>query len=319
MRAHLGMISLFAFALPLVHGAAWGETPAAGTPAAGTPAAGTPAAETPAAQKPAPSADKPKASACDRHAFRAVIDVGHTLTVGGATSARGVYEYEFNLRLAKAVAHKLTDAGFDRTVLMITSEAPHAGLFKRSARANAMGADLFLAIHHDSVPDPMLEKWTYDGVEHTYNDRFPGHSIFISNDNPQRGRSLEFASLLGAQLKARGLKYTPHYTERFMGHRRRELVDAVNGVYRYDQLIVLRTTHMPAVLLEAGSIINRKEELELAKPERVALVADAALDAMETYCDAHGHNIAEVHPTHAQTASGHTARPTARPSASLRQ
>jgi N-acetylmuramoyl-L-alanine amidase len=155
----------------------------------------------------------------------------------------------------------------------------------------------------------MLEKWTYDGVEHTYNDRFPGHSIFISNDNPQSGRSLEFASLLGAQLKSRGLKYTPHYTERFMGHRRREIVDAANGVYRYDQLIVLRSTHMPAVLLEAGSIINRKEELELAKPERVALVADAALDAVESYCDAHGHRIAEAppHPAHAPTASGQTA------------
>jgi N-acetylmuramoyl-L-alanine amidase len=307
MRAHFGMISLLAVALPLLHGAAWGQTPAAETPAA----------ETPATQKPAPSADKPKASACDRHAFRAVVDVGHTLTVGGATSARGVYEYEFNLRLAKEVAHKLTDAGFDRTVLLITSEPARSALFTRSARANAMGADLFLAIHHDSVPDPMLEKWTYDGVEHTYNDRFPGHSIFISNDNPQRGRSLEFASLLGAQLKARGLKYTPHYTERFMGRRRREIVDAVNGVYRYDQLIVLRTTHMPAVLLEAGSIINRKDELELAKPERVALVADAALDAVETYCDAHGHHIAETppHPARAQTASGHTARP----SASLRQ
>ena len=194
--------------------------------------------------------------------------------------------------------NKLTDAGFDRTVLLITTDTAHSALFKRSSRANTMGADLFLAIHHDSVPDPMLEKWTYDGMEHTYNDRFPGHSIFISNDNPQRGRSLEFASLLGTQLKARGLKYTPHYTEKFMGHRRRELVDAVNGVYRYDQLIVLRTTHMPAVLLEAGSIINRNEEVELAKPERVALVADAALDATETYCDAHGHNIANrIRPT----------------------
>ena len=310
MRAHLGMIS-FLLALPLLHGAAWGEAPAAGTSAAGTPAA----------QKSAPTADKPKASACDRHAFRAVIDVGHTLGVGGATSARGIYEYEFNLRLAKQVVNKLTDAGFDRTVLLITTDTAHSALFKRSSRANTMGADLFLAIHHNSVPDPMLEKWTYDGVEHTYNDRFPGHSIFISNENPQRGRSLEFASLLGAQLKARGLKYTPHYTERFMGHRQRVLVDAVNGVYRYDQLIVLRTTHMPAVLLEAGSIVNRKEEVDLAKPERVALVADAALDAVETYCDTHGHNIAEAppHPAHAQTASGHTARPTTRPSASLRQ
>jgi N-acetylmuramoyl-L-alanine amidase len=299
MRAHLGMISLFA-ALPLLHGAAWGETPAA---------------QSPAVEKPAPAADKPKTSACDRHAFRAVIDVGHTLTVGGATSARGIYEYEFNLRLAKQVANKLTSAGFDKTVLLITTEPARSALFKRAARANAMGADLFLAIHHDSVPDQMLEKWTYDGAEHTYNDRFPGHSIFISNDNPQRGRSLEFASLLGAQLKARGLKYTPHYTERFMGHHQRVLVDAVNGVYRYDQLIVLRSTHMPAVLLEAGSIINRKEEVELAKPERVAMVADAALDAVENYCDVHGHRIAEApaHPAHGP------GKPPAPPSASLRQ
>jgi N-acetylmuramoyl-L-alanine amidase len=305
MRAHFGMISLFALALPLLHGAAWGETPATETPA-------------PSAEKPAPSADKTKASACDRHAFRAVIDVGHTQAVGGATSARGVYEYEFNLRLAKEVVNKLTSAGFDRTVLLVTTEPARSALFKRAARANAMGADLFLAIHHDSVPDQMLEKWTYDGVEHTYNDRFPGHSIFISNDNPQRGRSLEFASLLGAQLKARGLKYTPHYTEKFMGHRQRILVDAVNGVYRYDQLIVLRSTHMPAVLLEAGSIINRKEELELAKPERVALVADAALDAMESYCDAHGHHIAEA-PPHPAHAPGQTVRSGARSSASLHQ
>ena len=144
MRAHLGMISLFAVALTLFTGTAWSETPTTG--------------------KPAPSAKK-KASACDRHAFRAVIDVGHTLAVGGATSARGIYEYEFNLRLAKQIANELTSAGFDKTDLLITTEPAHSALFRRSSRANAMGADLFLSIHHDSVPDPMLEKWTYDGAE----------------------------------------------------------------------------------------------------------------------------------------------------------
>ena len=45
-----------------------------------------------------------------------------------------------------------------------------------------------------------------------------------------------------------------------MGRYRHELIDAEAGVYRYDHLIVLHAVHMPTVLLEAGSIINRQEE-----------------------------------------------------------
>ena len=52
-----------------------------------------------------------------------------------------------------------------------------------------------------------------------------------------------------------------------MGARRRHLVDAETGVYRYDQLLILRTARMPSVLLEAGSIINRDEEELMGKQE----------------------------------------------------
>ena len=97
-------------------------------------------------------------------------------------------------------------------------------------------------------------------------------------------RGLQFARLLGNQLKARGLQYTPHYTEKFMGHRQRQLVDSEAGVYRYDQLIVLRKTLMPAVLLEAGSIVNRDEELLLAGAERQSLISAAVADAIESFC-----------------------------------
>jgi hypothetical protein len=80
--------------------------------------------------------------------------------------------------------------------------------------------------------------------------------------------SLQFGKMLGQQLKAGGLQYTHHYTEKFMGSRQRQLLDAETGVYRYDQLIVLKDTHMPAALLEAGSIINRDEELAMETPAR---------------------------------------------------
>jgi N-acetylmuramoyl-L-alanine amidase len=237
------------------------------------------------AQQPGPSIKAP-ASVCDRSAFRVVVDVGHTSNAAGAESARGVFEYDFNLRLATQIEQSLIDAGFTKAVLLVTTEAPLAGLYPRAAVANGLAADLFLSIHHDAVPDSFLQTWEYDGAKHEYCDRFKGHSIFISHENGDYAGSLLFGQMLGSSLKARGLQYTPHYVEPIMGRRRRVLVDAQTGVYRYDQLIVLRQTRMPAVLLEAGSIVNRDEELLLASPEHQALISAAAAEAVENFCTA---------------------------------
>jgi N-acetylmuramoyl-L-alanine amidase len=233
------------------------------------------------AQQPTP-ADK----ACDRSAFRVIVDVGHTDRAGGALSARGVFEYDFNVRLASQIEDSLVDAGFAKAMLLVTTTAPKAGLFVRAALANSLHADLFLAIHHDAVPDAMLDTWNYEGVTRQYSDRFRGHSIFISRDNGDYGGSLLFGQMLGNSLKARGLQYTPHYVLPIMGKRRRLLVDPLAGVYRYDQLIVLRKTQMPAVLLEAGSIVNRDEELLLASPDHQALISAAATEAVAMFCAA---------------------------------
>ena len=225
-------------------------------------------------------------ASCDRASFRVILDVGHTVERHGVLSARGATEYMFNLRLANQIEQSLTAAGFAKTLELITAAPPRRGLFERAARANSLRADLFLSIHHDGVPDQFVEKWEYGGRERAFSDRFKGHSIFVSIDNGDFRGSLRFGRLLGNQLKARGLQYTSHYTERFMGNRRRQLVDAEAGVYRYDQLIVLRNTRMPAVLLEAGSIVNREEELLLDSPARQALIATAVTDAVEAFCAA---------------------------------
>ena len=235
-------------------------------------------------EEPAPGAAK--AGACLRSAFRAVVDVGHTVDVPGALSARGVPEYTFNLQLADAVKQALVDAGFDKTVRLITATAPWLGLVERATRANDMHADLFISIHHDSVPDYLIESWQYGGQENHFSDRFTGYAIFISNNNADRKGSLAFGRVLGEQLHARGLHYTHHYTLPLMGRYRHELLDAGSGVYRYDQLIVLKQTRMPAVLLEAGSIVNRQEEVQLASSERRLVVSEAVVAAVEDFCAA---------------------------------
>src|SRR3954470_13226189 len=89
-------------------------------------------AQTAAAPKEAASPPPP---ACKRDAFKAVVDVGHTLEHPGAFSARGVTEYDFNLNLAKAIEQKMTAAGFSRTVMLVTSGPTMKGLFERVRNA----------------------------------------------------------------------------------------------------------------------------------------------------------------------------------------
>jgi len=231
-------------------------------------------------------AGKSRRPACNPTAFRVVVDVGHTIEKPGARSARGIGEFEFNFRLASLAEQKLIEAGFEKSVLLMTAAPPRGSLFDRAGYANALPADLFLSIHHDSVPDRFLEKWDYEGEQRAFSDRFPGHSLFISRGNGNFKGSLLFGKLLGQQLQERDLLYTRHYTDPIMGSRQRELLDASAGVYRFDELVVLKETRMPAVLFEAGSIINRDEELVLASPERQSLISDAIVDAVKAFCRA---------------------------------
>ncbi len=238
------------------------------------------------AAAPTARAEPPPDDACGRATFRVIIDVGHTAQTAGATSARGIPEFVFNLKLAERIEQQLLADGFQRSVLLITEGPARKGLVQRVKRANALGADLFPSIHHNSVPEKFKEKWEFEGEQRSFSDRFNGHSIFISHNNSDRAGSLLFARLLGSQLRERGLQYTPHYTYRIMGNRQRLLIDAEAGVYRYDQLVVLRKTGMPAVLLEAGSIINREEELRMGSVEHQALVSAAVAEAVKSFCTA---------------------------------
>ena len=70
-----------------------------------------------------------------------------------------------------------------------------------------------------------------------------------------------------------------------MGRSQHPLLDKETGVYSYDKLIVLKTTRMPAVLLEAGSIINRDEELKMDSPERRDIISSGVTTAVKEFCD----------------------------------
>jgi N-acetylmuramoyl-L-alanine amidase len=227
-------------------------------------------------------------SKCDRAKFRIILDVGHTAESYGAMSARNIPEFEYNLNLGKKIEERLKADGYAETALMVTEGEARPSLMTRVARANRMGADLFLSIHHDSVPDIYADRWDFQGRKSQFNDLFGGYSVFVSQRNPRYADSLKFARLLGNQMAGQELIFARQYDQWFMGKYQRPLLDSDAGVYRYDELIVLRMTTMPAVLLESGSIINRDEELVMASDAHRNKVATAVTSAVTEYCETRG-------------------------------
>ena len=224
----------------------------------------------------------PAAAACAPDGFVVALDVGHERARPGAISARGVTEFEFNLALARRVLAALHAAGFERSFLIGESGAPLA-LRERPAAAARGGAEVLISLHHDSVQERYLEPWRFAGRLRDHSTHARGFSLFVSAENRFYDASRALAVALGAALRAAGLRPSVHHAEPIAGESR-PVLDAARGVYRFDGLAVLRTAAMPAVLLEAGVIKHRAEELVVASRAFRAEVAAAILSAVAQAC-----------------------------------
>lgn len=193
------------------------------------------------------------------------IDVGHSLRDGGAVSARGRDEYEFNRDLAELLAPRVEAHG--QRVRRVNFDGRIGSLSDRPKAA--AGADFFISIHHDSIDTRWLLPWTWEGVERTHTEVKRGFGLFVSANSPDLETSLRCASTLGAVLRRAGFEPSGWH------ERKHRPADRDNGVWYYDNLVVLYRTTLPAVLFEAGVIKHREEELELRDPERQARMADA--------------------------------------------
>jgi N-acetylmuramoyl-L-alanine amidase len=203
------------------------------------------------------------------------LDVGHFLTSPGALSARGRPEFEFNRALAHDLKQALRRRGLD--VLTVGEDGTLQDL---SARAKAAeGARFLLSVHHDSVQPHYLQSWMHEGVERPFSDAHAGFSLFVSRLNGDVPRSLACASTIGAALRAAGFSPSHYHAEPISGESR-PFADRANGVHYYDGLAVLKGMRAPAVLLEAGVIVNRREELALGRASVRKKMADAVAGAV---------------------------------------
>ena len=212
---------------------------------------------------------------------RVALDIGHTVAAPGEISARGIPELAFNQSLARRVEATLRDT--DIAVTVINADGNVEDLAERPHLAAQAGADLLISLHHDSVQDIYKSTWTWQGVEHAYSDTFSGYGLFVSGRNPAFAESLKVATDIGDRLRKMGLRPSLHHAEAIAGENR-PLLDDRRGIYRFDDLVVLRQATMPAVLVEAGIIVNRDDEPKLASDAYRALIALAIAQAARAHC-----------------------------------
>ncbi len=131
----------------------------------------------------------------------------------------GRQEKDDTLRLTLAIGDILAEEGYDVEYTRTTDV--YESPFEKAMEANDSGADLFVSIHRNAFPVP----GEASGVETLIYDA--------------SGIKLEIAESINAELEAIGFKNL--------------------GVKERPNLVVLRRTEMPAVLVEAGFLDSEED------------------------------------------------------------
>jgi len=183
-----------------------------------------------------------------------VIDPGHGGNQTGARARHGnrwVEEKEIVLAIAKHVADRLSAEG--ATVIMTRGKDEAIGLYARTELANNANAHFFLSIHCDSNPRP---------------NSASGTTIFFHKDDAD-SRALGQA-ILNEMVKVTGLPSRG--------------VRSDSTLYQ-SGLAVLRTSQMPAVLIEVGFINHDTDRAKLIDPKFQERVAEAIVRGLKSHVE----------------------------------
>lgn len=201
-----------------------------------------------------------------------LVDPGHSPRSPGATSCTGRPEHLYNTVLAESVAAYLSENEIPVTL----SRRSHDELSLSGRAKSAAGKSLMLSIHHDSVQPHFITGENGRPVS----TKAEGYSIFVSQKNRHYAQSLKYAYQLAGALRSRGLRPSRHHAEKIAGESR-QLIDAEQGIYLFNDLVVLKNSDAPAVLFEAAVIVSPKDEAKASSVLYRKLIAESVAEMLQ--------------------------------------
>jgi N-acetylmuramoyl-L-alanine amidase len=234
-----------------------------------------------------PETSVPKAATPGRFTIRTVVlDTGHGgKDVGAIGRAYGTKEKDMALELSRKIRSILESNGI--RVIMTRNDDSFLPLERRTEIANKSGADIFVSVHVNASTSRLMRGFecyylsnaTYDNARAL--EAFEDSSLKLS-PNADAVRS----SRLDKTLWDMSLTENRTESAELAGFICQSVGDSLviqNRGVRRARFYVLKHTTIPSVLVEAGYISNRQEEMQLKDPAVLERLAEAVARGVLRY------------------------------------
>lgn len=216
-----------------------------------------------------------------------VLDPGHGGEDPGATSVRGDFEKEITLEMARAVRRALEATGRYRVALTRDSDV-FIPLRERTAKARALGADLFVSLHADIVVGRPVRGLSV----YTLSDKATDREADMLAQRENRADALSGMDLSGQNdLVANILidlaqRDTRNQSRRFANlvvHNVVPDMALLESPLRSAGFAVLTAPDVPAVLIEMGYLSHPVDAGLLVSPDHRRRFAGDLVRAIDAY------------------------------------
>jgi N-acetylmuramoyl-L-alanine amidase len=236
----------------------------------------------------AAEADPPGAVAPPRDGRKViVIDPGHGGMDPGAIGVDGTREKDVVLAFARALRDLLA-AGGRYDVVLTRGDDTFVTLRDRVRAAHEAKADLFIAIHADTVRARGARGATIYTLSEKASDREAEaiaqreNASAIIGDADFAGQSKAVTDILIDLVQRESKNHSVYFAKKAVGELRQ--VTAVTGKpLRSAGFVVLKALDVPSVLIELGYLSNRAEAAQLASGEWQRKAAAAMARAVDQY------------------------------------
>lgn len=214
-----------------------------------------------------------------------IIDPGHGGRDPGATGYQGLREKDVALRLARALGKELETKGF--RVVYTREDDRTIGLEERTAIAEANRGDVFVSLHANSAP-----RRSVSGIETYYLDQEnERHSLRVAAR--ENGIDRDQVNELQKTLTRLRVSEASVQSRRLATFVHQQVVTGVGGKYgkirdlgvKKGPFYVLFLSNMPAILIEAGFLTNRREARRLRNGDYLDGIAAQIATGLVRYRD----------------------------------